>query len=342
MSRAAVFSLLALVGAVAATGLILRSYNAELGRARDEVSRDGRIVHTSAGAIEYAERGSGIPLLSIHGAGGGYDQGLANVAGLVGDGFRVIAPSRFGYLGTPIPADTIPAVQADAHAALLSELKVGKAIVVGVSAGARSAMELAIRHPQRVAAVMLISPGTHAPTSPVAVEGSRTSALVLWLVNTGADFAWWAIEKTAPSILIRFIGVEPELFAAAPQDEQERVMQIIRKIQPLSRRFPGINIDSNPDLRRPRFEDINVPTLVVSTRDDLFNTLPAAEFAASTIPNAKLVVYDTGGHVLVGRQQEMRKVVGDFLAEQVLSSRSRPHDESSGEPALTGGVSRVR
>jgi hypothetical protein len=77
---------------------------------------------------------------------GGYDQGLANVADFVGDGFRVIAPSRFGYLGTPVPPDSSPAAQADAHAALLSELNISKPIVVGISA-ARSAIELAIRHP---------------------------------------------------------------------------------------------------------------------------------------------------------------------------------------------------
>jgi hypothetical protein len=42
-------------------------------------------------------------------AGGGYDQGLANVADLVGDDFRVIAPSRFGYLGTPcLPTHRAP------------------------------------------------------------------------------------------------------------------------------------------------------------------------------------------------------------------------------------------
>jgi 2-hydroxy-6-oxonona-2,4-dienedioate hydrolase len=164
------------------------------------------------------------------------------------------------------------------------------------------------------------NPGTYASASPVAVEESRASALVLLLVNSGADFAWWATEKIAPSILIRFIGVRPELFASSPRVEQERVMQIVRSIEPLSRRFSGINIDSNPDLRRPPLQDINVPTLVISARDDLFNTLPAAEFAASTIPNAELVVYDTGGHLLVGRQQEVRKIVSDFLARH--SSRA--------------------
>ena len=170
-----------------------------------------RIADTIAGPIEYGEKGAGIPLLSIHGAGGGYDQGLANVGDLVGDGFRVIAPSRFGYLGTPIPSEASSASQADAHAALLNELNVDKAILVGISAGARSAVEFAVRHPERLAALILIVPGTYAPASPVAVEEARTSALVLWLVNTGADFAWWATEKIAPSILIRFVGVPPQL-----------------------------------------------------------------------------------------------------------------------------------
>ena len=89
----------------------------------------------------------------------------------------MIAPSRFEYLGTPIPADTSPAAQADAHVALLSVLEIDKAVVVGVSAAARSAIELALPHPDRVSALILIVPGAYAPAyapeSPVVVEGSR-------------------------------------------------------------------------------------------------------------------------------------------------------------------------
>lgn len=95
-------------------------------------------------------------------------------------------------------------------------------------------------------------------------------------------------QECPPPIL----GVRPQLFASSPQAEQNRVMQIVRSIEPLSRRFPGINIDSDPGLSRPPLEHIAVPTLIISARDDLFNTLPAAEFAANTIPNAKLVVYE--------------------------------------------------
>ncbi|MEY9626406.1 alpha/beta fold hydrolase [Sinorhizobium fredii] len=305
---------LSVIAAVIAGGLVLLFYSNEIGRARSAVDKGWQIANTVAGPIEYAEKGDGIPLLSIHGAGGGWDQGLTNVADLVGDRFRVIAPSRFGYLGTPIPTDVSPAAQADAHKTLLSTLMVDKAIVFGVSAGARSAIELALRHPDYVSALILIVPGTFTPQNPVMVEGSRGSAFVLWLVNAGADFAWWAMEKIAPSVLIRFIGVPPELVEAASAKEQDRVLDIVRSVEPLSRRFPGINIDSAPDLQGLALKEISAPTLLVTARDDLFNTLPAAKFAANSIPDAKLVVYDTGGHLLVGHEDDVRAVVSDFLA----------------------------
>ncbi len=301
------------VALVAAAIVVLR-YKRELAAARSAAAQGGRIVDTAHGPIEYAVSGAGVPLLSIHGAGGGFDQGLANAAAFVDDGFQVIAPSRFGYLRTPIPADTSDAAQADAHAALLAALDVATAIVVGVSAGARSAIELALRHPQRVTALVLIVPASYAPTSPVNIEGSRGSRFAFWLVNIGADFIWWIAEKLAPSVLIRFLGVRPELVAAASQAEREGVMRVVGAVEPLSLRFAGINIDSRPDMRRPPLERIVAPTLVISARDDLFNTLPAAEFAARAIPDATLRVFDTGGHLLVGRGQEVRDTVRGFLA----------------------------
>ncbi|MBY5820534.1 alpha/beta hydrolase [Rhizobium leguminosarum] len=312
------------IAVVVTGGLVFLSYSNDIDRARSAVASGARVANTAAGLIEYAERGEGTPLLSIHGAGGGWDQGLTNVADLVGNDFRVIAPSRFGYLETPIPSDASPAAQADAHMALLSWLKVERAVVVGVSAGARSAAEQALRYPDGVSALILIVPGTYSPESPVMIEGSRGSAFVFWLVNAGADFAWWATEKVAPSVLIRFLGVPPELVEAAPEKDRNRVMAIIRSVEPLSRRFPGINIDSAPDLHRLPLEKIAAPTLVVSAKDDLFNTLPAAKFAAESIPGAKLVVYDTGGHLLVGHGEKVKKAVSDFLAQKAQSNLPDP------------------
>ncbi|MCV3205495.1 alpha/beta hydrolase [Mesorhizobium sp. YC-39] len=317
MSRTKGFLLAMIIAMAAAAGLAFLLYKNELGHRRDAASRGSLVANLDIGPVEYADSGAGIPLLSIHGAGGGFDQGLAN-ADLVGEGFRIIAPSRFGYLRTPAPQDCSPAAQADAHAALLSTLNVSKAVVVGISAGARSAVELTLRHPDKVSALILIVPALYLPTSPVSIDVSRGNKFAFWAVNAGGDFAWWAAEKIAPSMLIRFLGVRPALVEAAPRAEQNRVRSIVESVEPLSLRFPGINIDSTPELHKPPLEEITAPTIIISARDDLFNTLPAAEFAAGKIPGAKLVVYDTGGHLLVGQVKEVRKAARTFLASAGL------------------------
>lgn len=304
--------------ATVAAGAVSWLYKDDLDQARDAAGQGSRVANLDVGPIEFAERGVGIPLLSIHGAGGGFDQGLANAAELVGEGFRIVAPSRFGYLRTPVPRDITPAAQADAHAALLAKLEIPKAIVLGVSAGARSAVELALRRPDKVSALILIVPGLYSPTNPVSIEANRGNKFAFWAVNRGGDFAWWAAEKVAPSVLIRFLGVRPELMATASQAERARIMSIVRNVEPLSLRFRGINVDSTPDLHELPLGRIAAPTLIVTTRDDLFNTLPAAEFAAARIPGARLIAYETGGHLLVGRGQEIRAAVRSFLAEAGL------------------------
>jgi pimeloyl-ACP methyl ester carboxylesterase len=312
-------------------GLGLWAYQSDLARARQAALRGSRIIDTAAGKVEFAERGEGVPILSIHGAGGGWDQGLANVADFIGEGFRVIAPSRFGYLRTPAPSETSVAAQADACASLLSKLHIGQAIVVGVSAGARAAVELAIRDPQRVMALILVVPGTYAPEAPVSVPQDRGSKLVLFLVRTGADLFWWITERLAPSLLVRFVGVAPDLLTDLPPTTRRRVMSIVAAIEPLSWRMRGIAIDSVAP-PEPAFDRIMAPTLIISARDDLYKTAPAASFAASRIPDAELILFDTGGHLLVGREDEVRNAVSRFLS-RVTSRRNNPRSAVGGSDA---------
>lgn len=127
---------------------------------------------------------------------------------MFGAGFRSISPSRFGYLRTPVPVDVSPAAQASAHAALLDELALPKVIVLGVSAGTRSALEFALLYPERVLALVLVVPATYAPdVVPLETLREADFPFVLWLVNADADFAWW--EQVSPDTLISFIGVPP-------------------------------------------------------------------------------------------------------------------------------------
>jgi pimeloyl-ACP methyl ester carboxylesterase len=123
--------------------------------------------------------------------------------GPFGDGYRVIAPSRFGYLRSPMPAD---AAQADTLAALLDALEVPRAVVMAVSAGAQPATQLALRHPERVQALLLITPALHLPRPPGVPPESGPPGFVLDYV-LASDFIVWVLAHLVPSLLVRVAGV---------------------------------------------------------------------------------------------------------------------------------------
>lgn len=306
-------ALLVVAGAVAA-----RRFRAARTRALAAVASGSEIVRLAGDTVEYADQGTGPVLMSIHGAGGGFDHGLSYAAELMGTGFRVISPSRFGYLRTGVPAsadapDGGVAAQADVHAALLDHLGLDRVIVMGLSAGARSAAALAVRHPHKVRALVLIVPALDAPHSPVATDPSGGNRLVFAVLKAGGDFFWWLIAALGPSMVIRFVGVRPALLETAGDAERDRVLALASAIAPVSKRAAGIRLDSACPHPVLPLERITAPTLIVSARDDLFNTLPAAEVAAARIPGARLIAYDTGGHLLVGRAAQTRAAVRTFL-----------------------------
>ena len=105
--RSGTSRLLPVTGAIAAgaTALAFAAYRKEMRAAGRRIAAHRQVIASAQGPIEFAESGNGRAVLLIHGAGGGFDQGLDLGEVFLGDGFRVIAPSRFGYLGTPLPAD---------------------------------------------------------------------------------------------------------------------------------------------------------------------------------------------------------------------------------------------
>jgi len=130
--------------------------------------------------------------------------------GVLGEDYRVIAPSRFGYLRTPLPANASHVAQADTLASLLDALGVTRAVVLAVSAGAQPATHLALRHPERVQALVLITPALHLPPEPGVPSESGPPGFVLDYV-LASDFMVWAIAHLAPKLLVRAAGVPPSL-----------------------------------------------------------------------------------------------------------------------------------
>ncbi len=316
-----------IVASLVAAALVIRSrFERDLTVAAERAAQASAVVTTRCGPIEVQQAGEGIPLLMIHGSGGGHDQGMAWARPLVQQGVRVIAMSRFGYLRTPRPADASPEAQADAHVCLLDALGISKAAVMGVSAGGPSAMQTAIRHPNRVSALVLVvpiawKPGTVADSAPLLSDGM--DALLLRLL--GSDFLFWAALHVARDPLIRHVlATPPEQVTAASAQERARVNDLADRILPVSRRAAGLRDDTRLGKRLGPYalETIRVPTLVVSARDDGFGTYAAAQYSASRIAGAKFIGLDQGGHLLVGHDAEVRAEIARLLGAVAMPGRS--------------------
>ena len=307
---------------VAVLGILTyTSYRRDLNAARARIASGSQIANTVCGAIEYATAGDGPPILLIHGAGGGWDQGLEAGHTLADSRYRLIAMSRFGYLRTPQPADTSPRAQADAHACLLDALHIPRVAVIGVSAGAPSAMQFCLRYPERCAAMVLLVPMAYAPRTAGEAQ-QKTSALTEFMVNTilSSDVCFWILMKLARDTVIRTILATPPVdFHNATPDEQARVLAVMRNILPISERQQGLRNEATivPTLPRYELDRITAPTLVLTIEDDLFGSFRAGRYTAEYIPGARFVSFPTGGHLWVGHQQEFLSEITGFLGQHL-------------------------
>jgi pimeloyl-ACP methyl ester carboxylesterase len=308
----------AALGAAAAGAVAVHlQFRRDLALATERAAQGSTMVATRCGPIEVQQAGSGWPLLMIHGSGGGHDQGMDFARGLVPHGVRVIAMSRFGYLRTPRPADASPEAQADAHVCLLDALGIDKAAVMGVSAGGASALQTALRHPDRVSALVLVVPIAWKPGSVVDSAPPVSDEKDEWLLRLlGSDFLYWTGLHVARDPIFRHVlATPPELIRAASAQEQARVNAMAERVLPVSLRALGLLDDTRlgKGLRPVALETIRVPTLAISARDDGYGTYAGAEYTASRIPGAKFIGYDSGGHLLVERDEAVRAAIVEWL-----------------------------
>ena len=317
--RRILFGALALaIASVLGAALLVKSrFDDDMQRARAHAAKGSVLLPTRCGPIEYQEAGSGVPLLAIHGSGGGHDQGMAFAAGLVPSGIRVIAMSRFGYLRTPMPADASAAAQADAHVCLLDALGIPKAAVMGGSAGAPSALQMAIRHPDRVSALVMLVPLTYKPPT----QADSAPAMPAWVEATmmqliSSDFLFWAAMHLARNQVIKVVlATPPDLLLQASLSERARVDAMVANILPVSLRAEGLRSDTvvGKHLSPSPLESIRVPTLIISARDDQYGTYASAQYTAGHIAGAKFIGFDEGGHTWVGHDDQVLAAIVELL-----------------------------
>jgi pimeloyl-ACP methyl ester carboxylesterase len=287
-------------------------YHREMKAAKVRLPEGSTMLETDHGDIEYAIEGEGPPVLSLHGAGGGYDQGLWAARMAFGDGHKLIPVSRYGYLRTPIPQNASIKSQAALYVDLLDHLRIQKVIVLGTSAGGPSATQFANDYPERVSALILLS-----AVSEASAPGDKPAFYtgIIHLIQR-SDYAYWLAARFLQPMILDLMGIPKRAYAEFTPDQKQLAQSMLDTMHPMSQRHRGTVNDGDMIQREAVSTDnITAPTLVLHAKDDALVSYQHAEHAHHAIQRSRLIAFDTGGHGLLSQMQAVRQSVREFLKQ---------------------------
>ncbi|WP_218021129.1 alpha/beta fold hydrolase [Nocardia crassostreae] len=213
-------------------------------------------------------------------------------------GYTVLVPSRPGYGRTPITTGTTPAGFADVFAELCAHLGVRRLVaVVGISAGARTAITVAARHRTLVSRLILESAQSFAPWPD---RRTRFGAQVVF--HPAVEKATWALTRTlldalpqtALRSLLGSLTGKPvrEVVSALTPADRAAVIALLRAM----RSGTGFLNDLRecPDVAA----QIAQPALVIASRNDGAVPFAHSEMLAAAIPRARLLESVADSHLI--------------------------------------------
>jgi 3-oxoadipate enol-lactonase len=258
------------------------------------------------------DAGDGIPVVLLHGLTATHRYVVMGSKALERSGHRVIAYDARGH-GRSDPA---PSPDAYEYADLVTDLArvmaergVARAVLAGASMGAHTLLRFALEHPERTAALAVITPA-YDP-----VDHGDPAGLARW------DALSEGLREGGVEGFVEAYG-EP----GVPERWRETVVTVLR--QRLSaHEHPGAVADALRVVPRSRpfdtlheLAEIDVPTVVVADRDDADpgHPLSVGEDYARVIPGARLVVEEPGKSPLAWQGGQLSRVIAEVAAEARL------------------------
>ena len=300
----------------------MMAYRRDIRRAYERVQGKSNVIPSPYGDIEYSEGGVGPHVLVVHGSGGGFDQGELIAQAVLGDKFHWVAPSRFGYLQSTFQEGSTFDDQAHAYAALLDHLGIDRVSVVSVSHGGPSALLFAVLYPNRVSSLILISTGVVTVASENQNQANQQGNALATIFKY--DWLYWCVTQLMRKKLMQLMGATDAVIAELTPGQQELVDRLIDEMNPVSLRSAGALFDNKAALPGERIASIQAPTIIFHAKDDTLQRFHNAEFAAATIPDAKLVSFEKGGHLLFAVEQEtIQAAVQEHILNHGIESRTQ-------------------
>jgi 3-oxoadipate enol-lactonase len=281
----------------------------------------GAMLSRGPRALGYEDRGAGAPVVLLHPFP--FSRGLwAGVAETLAVRHRVLAVDARGFGESPLaPADAPSRTRyeiaelADDLAALLDQLEVARAAVVGMSMGGYTALAFAARHPARLSALALAD--TRAAADSAGIWAARDAALALIAEHGSAPYLAGSLARLLSP------AASAALVAHLRARAESRPASLVAAIEALRDR---------PD-RTGELGAIACPTLVICGAED--QVTPAAEMRlmADAIPGASFVAIPDAGHLAhVEAPGAFERALTAFLAANSLAADSLA-------PAMEGGRS---
>jgi pimeloyl-ACP methyl ester carboxylesterase len=262
-----------------------------------ELERDGVVLRGE-------QAGEGPPIVLLHGLSATRRNVVQGSRHLIKRGYRLIAYDARGH-GVSSPGDSYEYAElVDDLEAVLEHLGIERTALVGSSMGAATAMAFTLEHPERVAALVQITPAYTGYARTGDVDGDSWERLATELERGGIEAF---VEVAQPEGLPerwREIAREATRQRMERHDDPAAVAAALRQV-PRSVAWKGLDALS----------DLDVPVLIVGSRDEADNLHPlaVAQEYDRRLPRSELVVEDRGKSPLAWQGARLSGEIGDFL-----------------------------
>jgi pimeloyl-ACP methyl ester carboxylesterase len=268
-----------------------------------KLERDGVVLRGE-------QAGDGPPVVLLHGLSATRRNVVQGSRHLIKRGYRLIAYDARGH-GASSPGGSYEYAElVDDLEAVLDHLGIERTALVGSSMGAATAMAFTLEHPERVAALVQITPAYTGYARTGDVDGDSWERMASELERGGVDAF---VEVAQPEGLPerwREIAREATRQRMERHDDPAAVAAALRQV-PSSVAWKGLE----------PLSDLDVPVLIVGSRDeaDGLHPLGVAEEYDRRLPNSELVVEEKGKSPLAWQGARLSGEIGDFLARHGYS-----------------------